>query len=203
MESVNRSFACVSLVCQVLLGEDAVARDKTEWGRSLCILGLDVEPSDEGLRCKPSVKKVADWCRRIDEAIHHDRLRPGDASKLAGALSWGASHMFHRVGRAMLRPVFDQATRRDGAMNPELRAALCWWKDLLQRGICELRPWTVVKDSIVHLYVDASGEKAYMGAVLLIDGQCLFTHAPLEDRFMAHFRRRRDRQIMGLELASR
>ena len=32
-------------------------------------------------------------------------LLPGDASKLAGKLAWGCSHMFKRFARAMLRRV--------------------------------------------------------------------------------------------------
>ena len=73
---------------------------------------------------------------------------------------------------------------------------------VLRRGIAEMRPWACGHAPIVHLFCDASGNKGYMGAVLLIDGQCPWTHAPLESRFMQHFRRRRDKQILGLELAA-
>lgn len=77
-------------------------------------------------------------------------LLPGDASKLAGKLAWGCSHMFKRFARAMLRwvllaspffdalqccnrPIFDQKTRRDGRMSAELVQALGWW---LKVGVC-------------------------------------------------------------------
>ena len=41
-------------------------------------------------------------------------LMPGCAEKLAGRLSWAAQFMFFRVGRAMLRPIFDQRNVGNG-----------------------------------------------------------------------------------------
>ena len=139
---------------------------------------------------------------RIESALRKGILQPGEASKLAGALSWGSSHMFRHMGRAMLRPLFDQVTRRDGALNPELRQALRWWVMVLRRGVTEVRPWILENDPICHLFCDASGKDGHMGAVLLVDGQCMWTHAPLADKFMRHFLCRRDNQILGLELAA-
>ena len=54
--------------------------------------------------------------------------------------------MFRRLGRAMLRPLFDQKTRRDGRMSCELRRALMWWKTVLNEGIAEKRPWKTASD---------------------------------------------------------
>ena len=87
----------------------------------------------------------------IEHALNSEMLPPGVASKLARKLSWGCSHMFARFGRAMLRsvsstlhvlpclsviawcerPLFDQKTKRDGALNPELIHALEWWREVM------------------------------------------------------------------------
>jgi hypothetical protein len=55
---------------------------------------------------------------------------------------------------------------------------------------------------IVHLFCDASGEPAHIAAVLISNSSCLWTHANVPDELIAHFRRRNDNQIMGLELLS-
>ena len=44
--------------------------------------------------------------------------------------------------------------------------------------------------------------RVFWGAVLLIDGQCYFTHYAPPEHLVAKFKRRRDNQIMGLELLS-
>ena len=60
----------------------------------------------------------------IDQALSAGTLLPGDASKLAGKLSWAQCQMFRQFGRAMLRPVFDQASKRNGSIDQNLRRAL-------------------------------------------------------------------------------
>ena len=53
-----------------------------------------------------------------------------------------------------------------------------------------------------HLFYDARGHPAHLGAVLIIDGRCCFTEYAPPGQLMSQFRRRRDNQIMGLELLS-
>ena len=102
----------------------------------------------------------------------------------------------------MLRPIHDQKTRRDGQMSPELSRALQWWIDVLRNGLCERRAWRAEQGQPVHLFCDASGSPAHLGAVLLIDNRCYFTNYAPSDQLLQRFRRRRDNQIMGLELLS-
>ena len=56
-----------------------------------------------GITARPDPGKVAKWQERIDAALRSGSMCTGLAKKLAGALSWGASALFRRVGRAMLR----------------------------------------------------------------------------------------------------
>lgn len=101
----------------------------------------------------------------------------------------------------MFRPIFDQKTRRDGAVEAELDAALSWWRDVLRLGICELRCWDKpTKSSPVHLFVDASGSPPYLGAVAYHEGEFWWTHMAPPPATMEHFKDRADNQIMGLEL---
>jgi hypothetical protein len=42
------------------------------------------------------------------KALEDNSLPSGAAQKLAGRLNWAMTYMFHRLGRAMLRSIYDQ-----------------------------------------------------------------------------------------------
>ena len=177
---------------------------KVESGAKLVILGVLVEPSMEGVRCRPSPDKVIKWIAMIDEIIAKGREKarcfPGAASKLAGRLSWAASALFNRFGRAMLRAIFDQCSRYDGRINFELWRALIWWRRVLATEIAELRPWVVSQEKPWHLFCDASGEPPRLGAVLLTSAGAFWTCFTPGQSFLDNFKCRSDNQIMALEL---
>ena len=148
---------------RLLLGKKAIANRKVEWSRNhspLVILGVEVLITDEGFRCSPSPKHTAKWLAVIADSMANDRMCPGTASKLAGALSWGAQNMFFRqalaftmfmfalvcvccvrFGRAMLRPLFTQQYGRSSTINEPLRLALAWWQEVLQLQIADTKEW--------------------------------------------------------------
>jgi len=99
-----------------------------------------------------------------------------------------------------VRPIFDQKTRRDGKTDSELLRALQWWVEVLRDGITELRKWDGPVLPTGQLFCDASGNPAYLGAVLLIDQHRLYCHMPVPKALSEFFYSRRDNQIMGLEL---
>lgn len=193
---------CFARLVRVLLGPDAVEESKLGCGESLCILGVDLQMSPRGFTFTPAAEKSTRWMADISVALAEGRLLPGAASKLAGRLSWGCSQLFHRLGRAMLRPVFDQKSRRDGHLCPELRRSLYWWRSILELRIAELRPWKQVADGPAHLFCDAAGDPPHLGAVLGVEGRWYWTHSDAPEAVLSNFRRRRDKQIMGLELLS-
>ena len=100
----------------------------------------------------------------------------------------------------MLRPIFDQKSRRDGRLNAELREALRWWILVLKRKLCERHDWANPQQTPVHLLCDASGSPAHLGAVLLHESGCFYTDLVPSAELLQAFRSRRDNQIMGLEL---
>ena len=100
----------------------------------------------------------------------------------------------------MLRPIFDQKTRRDGLVGPELARALEWWLVVLNMGLAEVKEWFGSDAWPVHLFCDASGSPAHLGAVLFIDGVWYWTHLEPGQHILQWFERRGDQQIMGLEL---
>lgn len=200
--TMAHALRCLARLIRAILGPTAVAAKKLACGKKLDVLGVDVKLSRRGFKCKPTKHKTRRWRRTMKEALADNRLPPGEASKLAGRLSWGASSLFRKLGRAMIRPIFDQKTRRDGKIAPELARALEWWIAVLEGGLCERRTWWSQQLPPVHLFCDASGSPAHLGAVLFVDDSCFVTHYVPPRQLMEKFRHRRDNQIMGLELLS-
>jgi hypothetical protein len=122
--------------------------------------------------------------------------------KLAGKLAWGVTKLFKHFGRAMLRPIFDQQSKRCGIIDFELERCLRWWIGILENQIAECRLWAQPKTETLHIFCDARGTPPHLGAVLLSQSQCLWTHCETSEKVVQHFRSRKDAQIMGLELLS-
>ena len=199
-ECVEHSMHCFARLVQLILGKHAIATKKLEWGPNLTILGIKFQLTRTGFRCFPSETKVRRWIAILEECRLKERMSAGLASKMAGKLSWGASRIFRKLGRAMLRALHDQKTRRDGHMSCELRQAVEWWLLVCKQGLSEARVWRMPESSAVHLFCDASGSPPQLAAVLFVDGSCLFTHMPAPKDSLLNFRSRADNQIMGLEL---
>ena len=102
---------CFERVVSCLLGVGAIAEGKLECGATLCILGVQIVLAASRFTMRPAQTKVDKWMWALKSALDQGILRPGDAIKMAGRLSWGVTHMFKRIGRAMLRPIHDQKTR--------------------------------------------------------------------------------------------
>ena len=100
----------------------------------------------------------------------------------------------------MLRPIFDQKSRRDGKVGPELERALRWWLAVLRERIREKRKWQQDFPQALHLFCDARGSPPHLAAVLFDGHQCLFTQMAPPEQTLAQFKRRSDSQIVGLEL---
>ncbi len=149
----------------------------------------------------------ADCCRAVQASLRvaclggAPRCSTGMAvSVCAGCFPVCGLHMACRFGRAMLRAIFDQTTRRDGHMCPEFLRSLRWWLTVLELGLAEVREWKQSASPPVHLFCDARGSPAHLGAVLFADGRCFWTHMAPPRSVVDRFRRRSDQQIMGLEL---
>ena len=128
--------------------------------------------------------------------------------------------MFHRVGRALIKPVYAQKLSRCacsrcvvegarsygatlcrcGRVGDRLRAALRWWEVVLRQSISELRPWQPISTPPCHLFVDAASSPAQCGAVAFIDGRVFYTCARPNAAVWKQFAARQDRQITGLEI---
>ena len=142
-ECAEHSMLCFTRLIRLLLGESAIAAEKNECGKELVVLGIlvrrvvavkscaescalcfEVAPSNKGISFTLSDEKASKYTATIEAALASGRLSAGDAGKLAGRLSWSTQHLFFRVGRAMLRAIFDQKRSRCDA-RPRLAVARC------------------------------------------------------------------------------
>ena len=72
-------------------------------------------------------EKATKWASQIQEAIVSKQLDSGSAQKLAGRLNFATQHLFHKLGRAMIKPVYAQKTTGTGMVGRRLLEALAWW----------------------------------------------------------------------------
>ena len=93
-QTMRHSLQCLARLIRVLLGPTAVAEKKLAYGTKLDILGVDIKMSKRGYKCKPKRSKARAWIATLENALSLGKLLPGDASKLAGRLSWGSAYMF-------------------------------------------------------------------------------------------------------------
>jgi hypothetical protein len=210
--------AFVRLV-RALLGPTAIADAKTEYGQCLVILGIQVVRSPlssvltsvsvttvwqvqvnaKGAWFNVCPVKAAKWSAQLQEAIESRHLDSGSAQKLAGRLNFATQHLFHRLGRAMIKPVYAQKTNGTGKVGPRLLEALEWWLVVLQQNVTEYRQWeTAVVERVCRLFVDAASTPPKCAAVLCIDGHILYTDLEPSWQLLDKLAARNDKQITSL-----
>ena len=161
---------------------------------------LQVQPSDTGIRFTVCKEKAMKWVLTIQQAIEQQHLAAGSAQKLAGRLTWATQHLFRKLGRAMIKPLFAQCSSATGNVGPRLLMALKWWLVILVEYITECKAWVEPKQRSCHLFVDAASTPARCAAVLIMDGGVWYTDVAPDEAVMKSFMQRRDKQIMTLEI---
>ena len=199
-ESMQHAMYCVARMLRLMLGEAAVEDSKLEYGQTLVVLGVRCLLAEARLYLLPAREKAAKCLFTIRTALAEGLLRGGCAQKLAGRLSWAQTYMFHKLGRAMMRPIFDQRWSWNGSIGKALRIALVWWSRVLELDICERKPCHTDEREPVHVFVDARGVPPRCAAVAFIDGVCHFSDGQPSDAIMARFDERADAQICGLKM---
>ena len=96
--------------------------------------------------------KAGKWSEQIRLAVDTEHLDSGSAQKLAGRLNFASQHLFHRLGRAMIKPVYAQKTSGSGKVGPRLLAALKWWLVVLVENVSEQRPWCATDSRVCRLF---------------------------------------------------
>ena len=120
---------CFARLARAVLGTTAVAVDKLCYGNPLEILGVSVTLTPRGVDLRVADKKRLLWAGQMRECLALKVMSPGDASRLAGRLSFACTCCFKRLGRSMVRPFFAQqySPLPGHAMSHLLQMAAEWW----------------------------------------------------------------------------
>ena len=199
-ELMKHAMECFARLVRAVLGLTAISERKLEYGDSLVILGMMVEPCLAGVTFRLCPTRSKKWAKQLRDAIDSRYLDAGTARKLAGRLTWATQWLFNKVGRAMIRPIFAQVCSGTGTVSARLLSALVWWLEVLEYGVTEVRSWRLTRSSTCRLYVDAASTPACCAAVLFVDGKKLYTSWEPSAEQMKQFKQRRDKQIMTLEI---
>ena len=199
-ELAEHAMQCFARLTRILLGCTSVSDRKLDFGASLLVLGIVVEPAFSGVRFVLSAEKAQKYRDVIGRALQSGYLSCGESVKLAGKLMFATQHLFNRVGRALIKPVYAQKLSVQGVVGPRLRDALQWWFRILMLEISEMRDWEQVDNGVCHLFVDAASTPARCAAVLFHSGGIAYTDAAPNDAMWAMLKDRRDNQITGLEI---
>lgn len=87
---------CFARLVRCMLGKTAIAEHKLQHANPLPILGFEVGVGKAGVIFQPDGEKKEQWVLQIKTALVRMRLDGGEASSLAGRLSFGAQHLFRR-----------------------------------------------------------------------------------------------------------
>ena len=200
METLEHTLGCVVRVVRALLGVTSISDDKVDCGPGLRVLGVDIEITIDWYCCRPAKETLLKCLLVINMALELGVLTTGDAMKLAGRLAWANQHLFRKIGKSMLGPIFRQKLTRDGSVTADLRVALIWWRWVLGHEIAEKRSWVEPVSLPLILLVDARSTPARCAAVLVKGAEILYTDGAPSEGIMKQFTKRGDGQIMTLEI---
>ena len=187
------------------------------WGH-VCYLYLQVIPRPKGIYFVLDAAKARKWILDIDAALRVGKLTSGESQKLAGRLMWATQHLFYRctcicsfthvrrfllvcrIGRAMIKAIYEQKRSHDGAISVRLRTALLWWRNVLSQKISEVSPWVGSSKPPCRLLVDAASTPPCCAAILFIDSTIRYTVWSPPAALLAKLVARQDNQIGSLEI---
>ena len=192
---------CVVRLIRALMGPSSVSAKKFCSGLPLEVLGVTIDADSFGAVFWPSEAKVTKWLHRISHALQSKDISSGASNKLAGALSWSAQHVFQRLGRALLRPLY--AKRRYKKWTTQIESSLRWWHEVLTLQIQQRRLWVLPVERTVQVFCDARSTPPRLAAVVYTyDGLSYYTDMEPPQALLDFFVERRDAQICGLELCA-
>ena len=78
---------------------------KEATGDNMVLLSLHVAMQDNMSVWTLDERKAKEWAKQIQHILDTDELHPAMASKICGRLAFLNTHIFNRMGRALLRPI--------------------------------------------------------------------------------------------------
>ena len=143
--------------------------EKSCTGELVTLLGLEVSMQAEASYWKLSSDKAEQWVEQISRYLSMDRLTPTEASKLSGRIAFLNTHVFGRLGRALLRPIIWRQIDTTGStrLTKRLRWSLIWFRRVLQEQWQRRVPYSLdeLKETML-IYTDAESN-GYVATVMI------------------------------------
>ena len=115
------------------------------------------------------MNKAEQWIEQISRYLSMDRLTPTEASNLSGRIVFLNTHVFGRLGRALLRPMIWRPRDTTGStrLTKRLRWSLLWFRMVLQEQWQRRVPYSLdeLKETML-IYTDAESN-GYIATVMV------------------------------------
>jgi hypothetical protein len=199
--TAEHAMQCFERVVVALMGAGTFAQEKMVCSNPIDLLGLTVSIAHGKVTVCPNEEKQLKWLRDVSVALDTSTLCATKAEKLAGRLSFAAQNAFHRLGRAMLRPIYQQQHKplRKGALRPLLEMSLAWWQRVLSHRLWQTKRLGIRSD-VVDIFCDAASTPARLAAVYMGKAEIAYTEWTPPAQLLLELEPRRDQQICALEL---
>jgi hypothetical protein len=195
--------ACVfEYVVQELLGW-ALDPRKTEIGRKITILGLEVHMTDTASEWQLSTDKATEWISDMQRFLDTDRLLPSEASKLCGRLQFLNSKIYGKLGRVLIRPLIWRQIQQGGRYNitRRIRSSLLWFSRALSERWVRTIPYKLqAPTEQIIIYSDAEST-AHVGLVFVYRGKYYYGHGGIPKAIRRRIKTRRT-NIMAYEMVA-
>ena len=149
------------------------------------MLGLEISLRSQASVWPLNPDKFESWLAELYHVLDQDWLPPAAASKWCGRLSVLSSHIFGRVGRAMLRPFIWRQAQLVGSMHVtrRLKSSIRWFVAVLERRVYRrilFEPPQIERIALLYTDAESSGQIA---AVLISESvtRCWVVKAPARD----------------------
>ena len=198
------SAAKVLTIMSRLLGfpTDHAKDDDATW--NLVVLGalVSVSWAEQKVFTRVNPDKAKKYQAVLQQMLDSNVLTAGDASKMAGRLSFSVTVSGNRAGRAYIKPFYAQAHEPlpQSSLSPWLRRAGQWFMQYLECCPTSIRTCPDAARTQVVTWSDAAGESKWVAAVIWHNQQFLFTRMQTPAQLWKLLLDRGDHQIQFQEV---
>ena len=166
---------------------------KTEIGRKITKLGLEVRMTSTNSQWQLSTDMAREWIGDMQRFLDEDRLLPSEASKLCGRLQFSNSKIYGKLGRVLIRPLIWRQVQQGGRYNitRRIKTSITWFSRALSEQWMRTIPYVTHSPSEqIIVYSDAEST-AHVGLVFVYRGKYVYGHGKIPTAIKNRVRKRR------------
>ena len=175
-----------------------------DYAAAMTVLGClcTVSFAERVLYTRVDAEKASKYRLQLKELLELQHLSPGDASKLAGRLSFAVTVSGCRVGRAYIKPFYAQAhsPTAPNTVSTRLLQSARWFHAYLEKCPFSVRRVRTEHAAQCITWSDAAGATKWVAAIASVQGQYFWTRLKTPDDVWEQLLDRGDFQIGFQEL---